>query len=158
MQKTTSDPGDDEIRKIISAFATLEGPLLQMLHALQHAYDHIPANAISVLAEVLNIGKAEIHGTITFYSDFRYKRPGRRVLKICRSEACQARGGRPLADAALRKLGVEWGGTTSDGKVTVEPVYCLGLCACGPAAMLGDDLVARLDEEGMDRLLAEARS
>lgn len=145
-----------DICQVIEPYVDVEGPLLPMLQALQDAYHHIPAEAIPVLADVLNIGKAEIHGVISFYSDFRYLPSGQHVLRICRSEACQARGGRALAEGVLHKLGLSWGDTTDDGKLTVEPVYCLGLCACGPAGMLDQRLVGRLDESAMDRLLEEA--
>ena len=158
MPAADTGPDPDEIRAVIADFMALEGPLLPMLHALQARYRHIPRTAVAVLAEMLNRGKAEIHGVISFYSDFRYDPPGQHVLKLCRSEACQANGGRELAAQALARAGVDWGGTTPDGRLTVEPVYCLGLCACGPAAMLDGRLVGRLDEDGIDRLLQEARA
>jgi formate dehydrogenase subunit gamma len=104
----------------------------------------------------LNISRAELHGVISFYHDFRANPAGRHVLKICRAEACQAVGGAALAEATLKKLGLEWHGTTANGAVTVEPVYCLGLCACAPAVMLDDRVVGRLDGARMDALLAEA--
>lgn len=157
MQTSPGIPDPDEIRTLVSGFLPLEGPLLPMLHALQDHYRHIPPAAVDVLADVLNRGKAEIHGVISFYSDFRYQPPGRHVLRICRAEACQANGGEALANRTLRELGVDWGGTTADGKITVEPVYCLGLCACSPAAMLDDRLIGRLDEKAMDRLTRETR-
>lgn len=156
MQKDIPAPDADEIREVVAEFLSLEGPLLPILHALQARYRHIPRTAVDVLAEVLNRGKAEIHGVISFYSDFRYDPPGDHVLRICRSEACQSMGGRALAAHALDRLGVDWGETTADGKVTVEAVYCLGLCACAPAAMLDGRLVGRLDEDGIDRLMQEA--
>ena len=97
-----------------------------------------------------------MHGVMSFYHDFREVPAGRHVVKICRAEACQAVGANALADATLEKLGVEWHGTTSNGAVTIEPVYCLGLCACGPAAMVDNKVVGRVDGARMDAILKEA--
>lgn len=149
-------PSIDEIREIVAAHQSLEGPLLPILHALQQAYGFVPPAAAQVIVEALNISKAEVHGVISFYHDFRDHPTGRHVLKICRAEACQAVGGNALAEATLKLLGLDWHGTTSNGAVTIEPVYCLGLCACGPAAMLDDRVVGRLDGPRMTALLAEA--
>ncbi|WCR16873.1 formate dehydrogenase subunit gamma [Paracoccus alcaliphilus] len=148
-------PSEEEIREIVAGFTALEGPLLPMLHALQDSYGHIPAAAVPVLAELLNLSRAEIHGVVSFYHDFRDHSAGRHVLKICRAEACQSMGANALAAETLRKLGINWHGTTPDGRVTVEPVYCLGMCACAPAAMLDDKVVGRVDDARMDRLLQE---
>jgi formate dehydrogenase subunit gamma len=158
MQAIAPAPTEEEIRAIVAPLASLEGPLLPMLHALQHVYRHVPQAAVSVLADVLNLGRAEVHGVISFYHDFRDAPAGRHVLKICRAEACQSMGGAALAEATLRRLGIDWHDTTADGAVTVEPVYCLGMCACAPAAMLDDRVVGRLDQRRIDRLLDEARA
>ncbi|TVR46646.1 MAG: formate dehydrogenase subunit gamma [Rhodobacteraceae bacterium] len=149
-------PASDEIEAIIAPYRNAEGPLLPMLHAVQDAFGHIPETAHRVIAEALNISRAELHGVISFYHDFRSQPAGRHVLKICRAEACQAVGGAALADATLKRLGLEWHGTTRNGAVTVEPVYCLGLCACAPAAMLDDRVLGRVDDARMTTLLAEA--
>lgn len=125
-----------EIRAIIDDHLALEGPLLPILHALQATFGHVPAAAHAPIAEALNITRAEVHGVISFYHDFRDRPAGRHVLRLCRAEACQAMGGAAVSDAVLARLGLEWHGTTRDGRVTVEPVYCLGLCACAPAAMV----------------------
>jgi formate dehydrogenase subunit gamma len=124
-----------------------EGPLLPILHALQGAFGHIPAMAHAPIAEALNITRAELHGVISFYHDFKDHPPAPHVVRICRSEACQAQGASALSDAVLAQLGVDWHGTTRDGRVTVEPVYCLGLCACGPAAMVDGALRGRANAE-----------
>ncbi len=153
---SSSDPSPDEIRALIAPLLPLEGPLLPILHAVQDAYGHIPAAALAPIAEALNNSRAELHGVISFYHDFRDQPAGRQVLKICRSEACQAMGGAALAEATLTRLGLDWHGTTRNGALTVEPVYCLGLCACAPAVMLGDRVVARVDTARMDAVLAEA--
>ncbi|WP_420798321.1 formate dehydrogenase subunit gamma [Meridianimarinicoccus roseus] len=149
-------PPDADLRALIDAHLHLEGPLLPILHALQEAYGHVPEAARPLIAEALNISRAELHGVISFYHDFREVPAGRHVVKICRAEACQAVGGTSLADAALDRLGVGWHGTTANGAVTIEPVYCLGLCACGPAAMVDGQVVGRLDAARLDALLTEA--
>ncbi|MFT8244191.1 formate dehydrogenase subunit gamma [Roseomonas sp. BN140053] len=144
--------------EIIAAHLGLEGPGLPILHALQHAFGHVPAEAVPLVAEALNISRAEVHGVLTFYHDFRREPAGRHVLKLCRAEACQATGAVPLAEDLLRRLGLQWGGTTPDGRLTVEPTFCLGLCACGPAAMLDGEPVARVNAAALDVLVAEARA
>ncbi|MBV0892084.1 formate dehydrogenase subunit gamma [Paracoccus sp. Z118] len=149
---------DEGIRSIVSAHIGREGPLLPILHDVQHAFGHIPATAVPLVAQMLNISRAEVHGVVSFYHDFREAPAGRHVLKLCRAEACQARGAAAVEAAALDALGLDGPGTTADGAVTVEPVYCLGLCACGPAAMLDGRPVARLDEDRVTSLLREMRA
>ena len=148
----------DRAVEIIAAHADQEGALLPMLHALQHAFGHVPDDAVPIIAGALNLSRAEVHGVVTFYHDFRRELPGRRVLKLCRAEACQARGGDAIAAEAETALGVSMGETTADRAVTLEPVYCLGLCASGPSAMLDDRIVGRLDAKRLGALIAEARS
>ena len=142
--------------EVIQPYADLEGPLLPMLHALQHTFGHVPDAAVPILAGLLNLSRADVHGVVTFYHDFRHAPAGRRVLKICRAEACQARGGNAVAAAAEKALGVKFGETTRDGGITLEAIYCLGLCASGPSAMLDDQLRGRLDVAAVERLAAEA--
>lgn len=156
MQVNAPAPTEEDIRGIVTPLASLEGPLLPMLHALQDSYGHVPQVAVPVLADVLNLGRAEVHGVISFYHDFRDAPAGRHVLRICRAEACQSMGANTLAESTLRKLGIGWHDTTRNGAVTIEPVYCLGLCACAPAAMLDDRVVGRVDDARMDKLLSEA--
>ncbi len=134
-----------------------EGPLLPVLHAIQEEFGYIDKAAEPLIAEALNITRAEVHGVITFYHDFRRQPAGRHVLKLCRAEACQAAGGDPLAARAESRLGLRIGSTAPDGSVTLEPVYCLGLCALAPSAMLDGRVVGRLDQERLDALLAEAQ-
>lgn len=137
------------LREIIAAHLALEGPLLPILHAVQHEWGHIPDPAVPILAEALNLGRAEVHGVISFYHDFRGSPAGRTVVKLCAAEACQAQGGRALAGATLEAFGLPAYGTTPDARVTVEPVYCLGLCACGPAAMVGGRLLGHATAEAI---------
>src|ERR1700730_6848063 len=114
--------------EIISKNLAHEGPTLPILHALQEAFGHVPEAAVPILAEALNLSRAEVHGVVTFYHDFRREPPGRHVLKLCRAEGCQAAGGDALAAAAQSRLGIEIGHTPPDGRVTLEALYCLGLC------------------------------
>jgi formate dehydrogenase subunit gamma len=143
--------------EIISEHAALEGATLPILHALQDAFGYVPEDAIPMIASALNLSRAEVHGVFTFYHDFRKKPAGRHVLKLCRAEACQAAGGDALAARAEARLGVALGDTTADARVSLEPIYCLGLCATAPSAMLDGRLVGRLDEARIDALLAEAQ-
>ncbi len=156
MQNPTPAPTDPEISALIADYLHLEGPLLPILHAIQATFGHIPQTAVPLIAGALNVTNAEVHGVVSFYHDFREVPAGRHVVKICRAEACQAMGGTALADGALAKLGVAWHGTTPNGNVTIEPVYCLGLCACAPAAMIDGKVVGRLDAARMSKLLTEA--
>ena len=149
-------PSSVELSAVIGAHLHLEGALLPILHALQDTYGHVPAAAAPLITDALNISKAELQGVISFYHDFRDHPAGRHVVRICRAEACQAVGANALAEATLAGLGLDWHGTTANGAVTVEPVYCLGLCACGPAVMVDDRVVGRVDGARMAMLLAEA--
>ena len=143
--------------EIIAEHIHLEGATLVILRALQEAFGYVPEPAIPMIASALNLSRAEVHGVFTFYHDFRHKPAGRHVLKLCRAEACQAAGGDALAARSESKLGVSLGNTTPDDRVTLEPIYCLGLCATAPSAMLDGRVVGRLDEARIDALIAEAQ-
>ena len=156
MRPSQAAPSAEHVAAIIEEHRELEGPLLPILHAMQEAFGHVPQSALPVIAEALNLGRAEVHGVMSFYHDFRAAPAGRRVLRLCRAEACKSVGGDALAAATLERLGVDWHGTTANGAVTVEPVYCLGLCACGPAAQLDDELIGRADAGRIERALEGA--
>jgi len=143
--------------EIIAEHSHLEGSTLVILHALQQAFGYLPEPAIPMVAEALNSSRAEVHGVFTFYHDFRHKPAGKHVLKLCRAEACQAAGGDAVAARAEAKLGIAIGNTTPDERVTLEPIYCLGLCATAPSAMLDGRVVGMLDEARIDALIAEAQ-
>jgi formate dehydrogenase subunit gamma len=143
--------------EIIAQHTHLEGATLVILHALQQAFGHVPEPAIPLVASALNLSRAEVHGVFTFYHDFRREPAGRHVLKLCRAEACQAAGGDALAARVEAKLGIAMGNTTADERVTLEPIYCLGLCATAPSAMLDGRVVGRLNEARIDALVAEAQ-
>jgi formate dehydrogenase subunit gamma len=141
---------------IIAAGKGREGPLLPILHDILEAFGHVPEPAVQMIAEALNLSRADVWGVVTFYHDFRREPAGRHVIKLCRAESCQAAGCERLADHLVERTGVEFGETTVDGGITLEAVYCLGLCALSPAAMIDDRVVARLDEGRLDAVLAEA--
>ncbi|SIQ73532.1 formate dehydrogenase gamma subunit [Rhizobium sp. RU33A] len=152
---------DDEVTRIseiIDHCRSMEGPMLPILHKVQEEFGFIPEAAKQIIANALNLSRAEVHGVVSFYHDFRAQPAGRHVLKLCRAEACQSMGGEPLADKIKAALGIDWHETTPDGAVTLEPVFCLGLCAQAPAAMLDGKLHARIDEHCLTDILAEARS
>jgi formate dehydrogenase subunit gamma len=142
--------------EIVADHRALEGPLMPILHAIQEAFGHVPEEAVPVLARELNLSRAEVHGVVTFYHDFRGELPGKHILKMCRAEACQSMGCEALVEQAEDRLGVECGGTSADGRVTFEPIYCLGLCATAPSAMIDGRIVGRLDAKKLDKLLKEA--
>ena len=142
--------------EIIASEAGREGAMLPILHALQAEFGYVDRAAEPMIAEALNLTRAEVHGVVTFYHDFRREPAGRHVLRLCRAEACQAAGGDALAARAEQRLGTPLGTTTPGGNVTLEAVYCLGLCATAPSAMLDGRVVGRLDADRLDALLAEA--
>ncbi|MBZ9678167.1 formate dehydrogenase subunit gamma [Mesorhizobium sp. ES1-1] len=143
---------------IVQEMKGLEGPLLPILHGIQEEFGHVPQDALPVIAEALNISRAEVHGVVTFYHDYRSHPAGRHVLKVCQAEACQSMGSDAVAAKLKQLLGIGFHETTRDGSVTLEPVYCLGLCACAPAAMLDGQVIGRLDDEKLDEIVAEVRS
>ena len=145
------------LHDVLTTHQGMEGSLLPILHAVQEALGHVPEAALPVIAEALNISRAEVHGVMSFYHDFRDHETGRKVVKLCRAEACQAMGATALANQARETLNIDWHETTPDGAVTLEPVFCLGLCACGPAAMVDGKLVGRLDAAKLDALLGDRR-
>jgi formate dehydrogenase subunit gamma len=148
----------DRAAEIIATHCEVEGATMPILHAMQAAFGYIPEAAIPMIAAALNLSRAEVYGTFSFYHDFRHEPAGKRVLKLCRAEACQSMGGDALAARAEKRLGTKIGDTTADRRVTLEPVYCLGLCSVAPSAMLDGKIVARIDEKRLDALIQEAQS
>jgi len=146
---------DSEIaQRIVAQFASVPGGLLPALHEMQRAFEHVPRAALKLLAKGFNITEAETYGVASFYHDFKLDHPpGRHVLKLCRAEACQAVGADAVAAHAKAHLKLDWGGTTPDGEWTLEPVFCLGLCACGPSAMIDGEVHARLDNATIEKLV-----
>lgn len=144
--------------EIVTARSGEKGAALPIMHDLMERFGYVDRSIVPVIADALNISKAEVHGTLTFYHDFRDHPPGRRTMKLCRAEACQSRGAEAMHAALKTKLGVDWHETTADGAITIEPVYCLGLCACAPAALVDEQPVGHLHVETLDDLIAEARA
>lgn len=144
--------------EVVEAFKDLEGPLLPILHGIQGEFGYVPPESLPVIASALNLTRAEVHGVVTFYHDYRSHPTGRHVLKLCRAEACQSVGGDAIADRLKQLLGVGFHETTKDGAVTLEPVYCLGLCACAPSAMLDGDVIGLLDQDKIDDIVEAVRA
>ncbi len=134
------------------------GALLPVLHEVQHQLGHVPREAIPLIASALNLSRAEVQGVIGFYHDFRTEPRGQTVIQVCRAEACQAMGGRALEAHARQKLGIDFGGITEDGRYSLEPVYCLGNCACTPSVRIGDEVHARVTPEKFDALVSAGAS
>ncbi len=139
--------------EIINQFGAKPEMLVQVLHAFVQRYGFISDEAIRQIASELNLSRADVHGVVSFYHDFRTTPPGKHVLKICQAEACQAMGSRELTSHAEGKLGIEMHGTTNDGQVSLEPVYCLGNCACSPAVMIDEKVYGRVDKGRLEDLI-----
>ena len=144
--------------EIINRFDARPELLVQILHAFVDRYGYISDTAMRQIADELNISRADIHGVVSYYHDFRTSPPGRRVVKICQAEACQAMGSRDLPAHASARLGIQLNQTSEDGEVTLEPVYCLGNCACSPAVMIDDRVYGRVSEARFDALLDAGRN
>ena len=127
------------IDEILARLADQPGALMPVLHAVNDRVGYIPAEAVPVIAHALNLSRAEVHGVISFYHDFRTERPGRKIIRVCRAESCQAMGAVALANHIQARLGINFGQTSDNGDFTLEPVYCLGNCACSPAIVVGDE-------------------
>lgn len=145
-------------RVIAAAHKNTPGGLLPALHGIQDALGHVPADAVPAIAGEFNLSRAEVHGVITYYHHFRATPSARHVIHICRAEACQAMGAEALLAHARQHLGCELHGHSKDGEFTLEPAYCLGLCASSPALLLGDELHARVTPQAFDAIVAQARS
>lgn len=144
---------EDRARNVIAGFARSQDASLPILHAVQAVFGYVPLDAEPMIASALNLSRAEVHGIVTFYHEFRRHVPGRHSLYVCRAEACQAVGATALAAHIRQRLAIDWHGTTADGSVTLQPVFCLGLCASGPAALLDGHPIGRLNADRFDRVL-----
>lgn len=130
------------------------GPLLPVLHEIQERLGFVPPDAVPMIAAALNLSRAEVHGVLSFYHDFRSEPPGEHIVHLCRAEACQAMGSRALEAHARNRLGIGFGETTANGRITLEPVYCLGNCACSPSIRIDDEIHARVSPDRFDELMA----
>jgi formate dehydrogenase subunit gamma len=144
-----------QINNLIEQFRQQPGPLLLVLHAIQNEFGYIPAAAVPLVAGGLNLSRAEVHGVVTFYHYFRHSPPGKHIVQLCRAEACQAMHAEQLEAHAKQKLGIGFHETTADGQFSLEPVYCLGNCACSPAMMIDGELYGRVSVTRFDELLAQ---
>lgn len=146
------------IDKHIEAHVNVPGALMPLLHAIQDDIGYVPESAYSRIAKALNLSVAEVHGVVTFYHHFRTHAPGKHILQLCRAESCQAMGSADLETYVKKTLGVDYHQTTADGAITLEPIYCLGNCACSPAVSMDDQVCGRVDVNRMNEIIAEARS
>ncbi len=157
VDSTFDATSEDDVRAIIEVAAQKRGPLLPVLLALQETFGFVDERAIALVARELNVSRADVYGVLTFYSDLRTTPPGGTRLQLCRGEACQSLGANTLAAHATSSLGVDFGDTTADGAVTLDEVFCLGNCALGPTVAVDGRPEGRVDADGFDRLVAEAR-
>jgi formate dehydrogenase subunit gamma len=141
------------IRAIVREHAGRPGALLPILHAIQDELAYVPDDAVAIIAGELNLSRAEVHGVISFYHFFRTTAPGRQTLYVCRAEACQSMGSRAIEEHAREKLKINFHETTADGRFSLEPVYCLGNCACSPAIMIDETVYGRVTTDKLDELL-----
>ena len=147
-----------QVASIVDGMRGMEGPLLPILHEVQEEFGYVPQEALPVIARGLNLSRAEVYGVVSFYHDYRKQPAGRHVLKVCQAESCQSMGSDDVASRLKQALGIDFHQTTPDGRVTLEPVYCLGLCACSPAAMLDGEVIGRIDADKVDEIVAEVRA
>jgi formate dehydrogenase subunit gamma len=142
------------VDQALARHASRPGPLLEILHGVQEAFGYVPEEAVPMIARGLNLSIAEVHGVVSFYHHLRSRPAGRHVVQLCRAEACQSMQSAALAAHAKRRLGIDFGETTADGKVSLEPIYCFGNCACAPAAMIDGELHGRVTPASFDALVA----
>src|SRR5688572_17113136 len=145
----------EAVRRVLALLKSRPGPLLEVLHGIQGALGYVPPAAVPLIADELNLSRAEVHGVLTFYHHFRHAPPGRHTVQLCRAEACQSMGAEALAEHAKRQLGIGFEQTTGDGRISLDAVYCLGNCACSPAALIDGQLHGRVTPQRFDELIAE---
>jgi len=146
------------VNHCIADYQGMPGALLPLLHAIQDNIGYVPESAYPLISKALSLSVAEVHGVVTFYHHFRTHKPGRHILQICRAESCQSMGSDSLETHVKKKLGIEFHETTSDGSITLEPIYCLGNCACSPAIMIDEEVYGRVDNKKIDQLISDLKS
>jgi formate dehydrogenase subunit gamma len=152
--KALSESEQAAVLRIVAEHKSRPGPLIEILHAVQSDLGFVPAGAVPLIAQGLNLSRAEVHGVVTFYHFFRDKPAGRHILRLCQAESCKSMGADALAEHAKQRLGIDFHETTQNGDITLEPVYCLGNCACSPALMIDeDDLRGRVTTEAFDEIV-----
>jgi len=155
MSSETGNPAEI-VASAVEKYADMPGGLLPLLHQVQASLGHVPKDCVAAIASGMGLSRAEVHGVIGFYHDFHDQPRGQTTIHLCRAEACQAMGSRKLEAHVKTRLGIDYGGTTGDGRFSLEPVYCLGNCACSPSIRIGDDVFARVDAKRFDQLLDKA--
>lgn len=158
MTNTISTDTHAKIQGLIAQHKELPGALLPLLHAIQDEIGYVPEESYLSISKALALSVAEVHGVVTFYHHFRSHPVGKHILQICRAESCQAMGSEKLEASIKVKLGIDYYQTTLDGAITLEPIYCLGNCACSPSVMMDDEVYGRMDNQKMAELISEARS
>lgn len=152
---TDSSSMQATIQEIITTYQNKPGALLPILHGVQNALGYVPDDSVPAIAKALNLSRAEVHGVISFYHYFRDTPPGKHTIHLCRAESCQSMGGKQLENHVKAKLGIDFHETTVDGKFTLEPVYCLGNCACSPAMQIDDEIYGRVSANRFDAAINE---
>lgn len=150
---TSTEKQLEAVTTAAAKFVGVPGGLLPLLHELQSMLGFIPVDGVAVIARTMGLSRAEVQGVIGFYHDFRDQPGGQTTIHVCRAEACQAMGSKALEEHVKARLGIDYGETTPDGRFSLEPVYCLGNCACSPSVRIGDDVFARMDSDRFDELL-----
>jgi len=146
------------VEKAIADHQDRQGPLLPILHQIQAQLRHIPTDSLAIIAKALNLSRAEVHGVVTFYHTFTSEPLGETVVEVCRAESCQAVGGREIEARAKELLGLDYGETTEDGKISLEPVYCLGHCACSPSIRVGKKMHSRMTVDKLDTVIEQIKA
>jgi formate dehydrogenase subunit gamma len=144
---------EEIVESAIASHRGKVGALLPVLHSIQDKLGHVPKQAVPMIAQAMSLSRAEVHGVMSFYHDFRGEPAGKNIIHLCRAEACQAMGSRELERHVMDRLGIGYGETTTDGLVSLEPVYCLGNCACTPSIRVNDDIHARVTAQKFDELI-----
>ncbi len=144
------------VQDIITALKDKPGALLPILHAVQDQLGYVPADSVPAIAKALHLSRAEVHGVISFYHYFRDTAPGKQTIHLCRAESCQAMGGKKLEAHVKASLGIDYHETTADGKFSLEPVYCLGNCACSPAMQIDHEIYGRVTAENFENIINQA--
>ena len=154
---TESTSIQETVQSVITTLKDKPGALLPILHGIQDALGYIPADSVPAIAQGLHLSRAEVHGVISFYHYFRDTPPGKQTIHICRAESCQALGGKQLEQHVKDQLGIDYHETTADGQFSLEPVYCLGNCACSPAIQVGEDIYGRVSPQSFDAIINEKK-
>ena len=146
------------VQTITTALKDKPGALLPILHAIQDALGYVPPESVPAIADALRLSRAEVHGVISFYHYFRDTPPGKHTIHLCRAESCQAMGGKDLENHIKNRLGIDFHETTADGQFSLEPVYCLGNCACSPAMQIGNEIYGRVTANSFDTTINETEA